>query len=98
MATIVHATGANNTSQQLIGAINQIRQGIATLRTLQGLNSAAIGVSAAEFEAVFGIQSGNGQAMSDRMSNFIDVLYNPSSGAYGDFVYLRDLIEPFTVV
>ena len=68
MATLVYLDTNNERGAQISEAINQIRDGLATLNRFDGLRAQLISVSAAEFGAQFGIaNSTEAQAFNDRM-------------------------------
>jgi hypothetical protein len=94
MANIIKIAPTNSTGSRVITAIDQMRQGIGTLRELDGLRANAIGTSQAEMQAVFGTAtSSDAQGLSDRWGALLDALYNPNNTAYAHFSLLRDMIE-----
>lgn len=73
MASIVHVDPANALGDELLGAIDRIRSGLAKLHELDGRRAQTIAVSPAAFGAAFGIadnadSSSEAQAMSDRLA------------------------------
>ncbi len=94
MANIIKIAPSNSTGSRIVTAMDQVRQGVGTLRELDGLRANAIGMSQAEMKAVFGTATSNdAQGLSDRWSALLDALYNPGNAAYAHFGLLRDMIE-----
>ncbi|MBI1260042.1 MAG: hypothetical protein GC204_21450 [Chloroflexi bacterium] len=94
MANILKIAPSNSTGSRVITAIDQMRQGVGTLRELDGLRANAIGTSQTEMKSVFGTATtDDAQGLSDRWSAFLTALYDPNNGAYSHFALLRDLIE-----
>lgn len=94
MATIVKIDRANQMGSEILRGMQQIREGLGTLRRIDGMRAQAIAVSAAELEALFGVEAGGGQALSDRLAAFWD-FYDTQWGETG-YEYaakLRDLVD-----
>ncbi len=94
MANIIKIAPNNSTGSRIVTAMDQVRQGVGTLRELDGLRANAIGAGQAEMKAVFGTATtDDAQGLSDRWSALLDAIYNPANAAYAHFGLLRDLIE-----
>lgn len=93
MAQIVKISTSNVMGRQALDAVQLIRAGIGKLQELNGIRAEAIGVGAAEMESIFGIESGGGQAHSDRWGNLVDAITNSENENYAAFSLLRDLIN-----
>jgi hypothetical protein len=65
MAVICKISRSNARGDQISAAINEIRNGLATLKKFDGMRAETIGASVETFAATFGITE-NPQAMSDR--------------------------------
>lgn len=65
MAVICTIDRNNVRGDEIAGAIDNIRDGIATLRKFDGMRAETIAVSATEFGTVFGVTA-EPQALSDR--------------------------------
>jgi hypothetical protein len=84
MALLVHVKDSNTLGNQLNLAINQIRDGLAFFEKYDGLRAQAIGVSAAKFGSVFGIEDNTeAQALNDRWASI----------AVGAYTGLSDFID-----
>jgi hypothetical protein len=67
MSLLVHIDTNHERGAVINAAVDQIRDGLATLRKFDGMRAETIGVSAATFGAEFGIANATeAQAMSDR--------------------------------
>ena len=94
MANIIKISPSNSTGSRIVTALDQVRQGVGTLRELDGLRANAIGTSQTEMKSVFGTTTtSDAQALSDRWGALLDAIYNPVNAAYAHFALLRDLIE-----
>jgi hypothetical protein len=98
MANIIKIAASNSTGSRVITAIDQMRQGVGTLRELDGLRANAMGSGQVEMKAVFGTATNDdAQGLSDRWSALLAAMYDPNHAAYGHFGLLRDLIEAVSV-
>ena len=94
MANIIKIAPSNSTGSRVVSALDQVRQGVGTLRELDGLRANAIGTSQAEMKAVFGTTTTNdAQGLSDRWSALLTAMYDPNDAAYSHLGLLRDLID-----
>ena len=94
MANILKIAPSNPTGSRIVTALDQVRQGVGTLRELDGLRANAIGTSTTEMKAVFGTSSTDeAQALSDRWAGLLAAMYDPNNAAFAHFGVLRDLIE-----
>jgi len=67
MAQILQVNPGVSRGAEVLGALNQIQAGLATLRRLDGLRAEAIAVGGSEVQAVFGVQGVNtGPSFNDR--------------------------------
>lgn len=94
MADVVKIDRTNSNGAEVLAAAQMIAAGLAILWKLNGLRANAIGVGAAEVQAVFGVDtSGHAQTLSDRWAGLMDAAFNPAAAQYDEFVYLRDFIQ-----
>ena len=84
MAVIVKVDTNNERAEELAGALESIRVGLATMHKLDGLRAQTIGVSATEFGTVFGVTA-EPQALSDRLAAIEG----------GNYAGLDDLLDAF---
>lgn len=93
MATIAYI-GTSGNGGKVLGALQQIREGIGTLQELNGLRAESIGASQAIMTQNFNAISGtDAQILSDRWGAFLaawDDLGNP------DYAVLRDMVNAIT--
>jgi hypothetical protein len=93
MALMVYL-GGNSQAGEVKGALEDIRRGIATLKKLDGLRAEAIAVSAANFGAVFSVNSDEAsQALNDRWAAVLSKFYDTGNSEYA---VLRDLLNAVT--
>ncbi len=72
MADIVYINQGNRTGAELLHALNQIREGLSTLRRLDGLRVHSIAAGPEVMQANFGVKTPEqAQALSDRMAAMI---------------------------
>lgn len=72
MADIVYVNQANRTGAELLQALQQIREGLSTIRRLNGLRIHSIAAGPTTMQANFGIKTPEqAQALSDRMAALI---------------------------
>ncbi len=93
MATILNIDSNNANGVKVLNAINQIREGLGTLVELNGLRANAIGVGTSEMEGTFGVDTGEGQALSDRWGALIAAFQDAGNTEYQK---LRDFIDAVT--
>jgi hypothetical protein len=99
MALIVRITSNNPQGQQVMNALAQIREGVATLRKFDGLRLEAIGAGQATMADVFGVASNEqAQAISDRWGALLaahdgDV---PEWAQADPYALLRDMVNATT--
>lgn len=94
MATIVKIDRANQNGAEILRGLQQIREGLGILHRVDGMRAQAIGVSAEELESLFGVETGGGQALSDRLAAFwafYDLAWGETGYEYA--AKLRDLID-----
>ena len=99
MAAIVYMS-SNNHGGQVLGALEQIRSGIATLQKLDGLRAESIGASQATMAQNFGVldtpvsgtpnAAASAQTLNDRLANFLTAYASGGNAEYGK---LRDLLN-----
>jgi len=76
MATLVHLDTSNVRGERVAQSLANIRDGLATLKELDGQRAQTIAVSATEFGAAFGIADpSEAQAMSDRWVAIVSGIY-----------------------
>lgn len=91
MALIVNFTSATDPGNNVVTALNLIRQGISRLEQIDGQRAEAIGAGAATMSTIFGVAStSEAQALSDRIAALL-AAYGDSGNA--EFAKLRDLIN-----
>lgn len=99
MALIVRITSNNPQGQQVMNALAQIREGVATLEKFDGLRLEAVGAGQATMADIFGVASNEqAQAMSDRWGAFL-AAYGGDVPVWAEadpFALLRDLINATT--
>lgn len=93
MATIAYiGTGGNG--GRVLGALQQIRSGIATLQELDGLRAESIGASQAIMQQNFSAASGtDAQVLSDRWGAFLAAWEDMGNA---DYAVLRDMVNAIT--
>jgi hypothetical protein len=94
MASIVIVGTSTTPGGTVMGALQQIRDGFATLNELNGLRANAIGTSQAEMATVFGLSSNaDAQTLNDR---WIAVITDWNTNADAAMNHLHDLIDGIT--
>jgi hypothetical protein len=98
MATIIGIAGNSQLGSRVVSAASALRDGLGTLRELDGLRANAIGVSQAEMQSIFGASStGDAQALNDRWAALLYAVFNEGSPDYDSYVYLRDFMDGIAV-
>lgn len=91
MALIVNFTSATDPGNNVVTALNLIRQGISRLEQIDGQRAEAIGAGASTMASIFGVANASeAQALSDRIGALL-AAFNSSSNA--EYAKLRDLIN-----
>lgn len=100
MATIVYINTSNQNGAQVLAALRQINDGLATLRKLDGLRAESIGASQATMAQNFGTygvdaaaENAAAQALSDRWGWLLAQVYDSTSDNYAAFAAIRDLVN-----
>jgi len=88
MAAIVKIdSSATKAASEIASAMLMLRNAVGKLEGYEGLRAQAIGVSASEMQAVFGIEdSTQAQAFSDRWSAFLTAYNGGTITVFSDFV------------
>lgn len=94
MADIIKIAPNNQYGQVPVRAASLFREAFSLLEQYDGVRNQAISESQAQMKAVFGTATEqDAQTLSDRWGSLLDVITNPNSGAFGNFVYLRDFMN-----
>lgn len=100
MATIVYIKSSNRNGAEVLSALENIRQGISTLRKLDGLRLESIGANQATMAQNFGTygvdataENAAAQALSDRLGALLAAI---ADGNNAEYAKLRDLLNATT--
>lgn len=94
MATIVEINPTNPQGNEILQACAQLRDAFARFEKIDGQRAQAIAVSATEFETRFGITTGGGQALSDRISALLAFIQTEFGGSgYEYTAKVRDVMD-----
>ncbi len=99
MALIVRITGNNPQGQQVMNALAQIREGLATLEKFDGLRLEAVGAGQATMADIFGVATNEqAQALSDRWGALLAAVGGdvPAWAEADPYALLRDMLNATT--